>query len=178
SMKLGYSLLALALYDCSDDKPATMMQPKGCTSPDFAGAPLGVHCNALSDDNGRTVLLHGVNARIHGIMDFRLADGSFTLPDPPPFTAADAAAMRAMGLNALRLPINWSLLEPSDSGGFDETVMANIAAVVDACRAAHVFVLLDLHQDGYAKITGTDGAPDWAVVPAVTTRPPSAGSGT
>jgi hypothetical protein len=156
---------------CSESAP-----PAGCTSPDFDGAPLGVHCNALRDRAGRTVLLHGVNAHFKGIVEYRLDDGTLTSTDAPALQPDDCAQMRAMGMNAMRLPINWSALEPTADGGFDETVMDRIALVVDQCRAAGVWVLLDMHQDGYSKYVGTDGAPGWAVVPPVTSRPTDASS--
>jgi hypothetical protein len=163
----------LVLFAC-DDAPGG--RPAGCTSPDFDGTPLGVRCNALVDRLGRTVLLHGVNAHFTGIVDYRLADGSMTSIDAPALAADDAERIRAMGLNVVRLPINWSALEPTETGGFDESVMNRIAQVVEQCRAAGVWVLLDMHQDGYSKYTGTDGQPSWATIPLPATRPSDASS--
>jgi endoglycosylceramidase len=145
------------------DHPAA--PPAGCTSPELAGAPLGVHCNALVDQSGRTVLLHGVNAHVRKLRDNDLGNGLMSDIAVPPFTADDAKAIRAMGWNALRLPINWSALEPTETGGFDESMFDLIAATVEQCRQAHLWVILDLHQDGYSKFIGTDGAPAWAIIP-------------
>ena len=164
-------LAVVLVLGCSESAP-----PPGCTSPDFEGAPLGVHCNALRDREGRTVLLHGVNAHFKGIVEYRLDDGTLTSTDAPVLQPDDTPLMRAMGLNALRLPINWSALEPTATGGFDPSVMERIAEVVNQARAAGVWVLLDMHQDGYSKYTGTDGAPGWAVDPPVQSRPADAGS--
>ena len=162
--------LALLALGCSEATPPP------CAGPDFDGTPLGIHCGQLVDREGRTVLLHGVNAHFKGIVEYRLDDGTLTSTDAPALQPDDCSLMRAMGLNAVRLPINWSALEPTETGGFDESVMDRIAQVVDQCRAAHVWVLLDMHQDGYSKYTGTDGAPGWAVIPPVATRPPDASS--
>jgi endoglycosylceramidase len=132
----------------------------------FDGSPLGVACGALVDAEGRTVLLHGVNARVEGVFDDALPDGTLTIGAIPAFGADDAAAMRAMGFDALRLPIHWSLLEPTETGGFDDGYLDAVARVVDVCGAAGVLVVVDVHQDGYTKFIGDDGAPLWATIPA------------
>src|SRR5262249_37213495 len=126
---------------------------------------LGVHCNALVDASGRTVLLHGVNVRIQGIFDVALDGGRTPFLQVPPFTLDDAKHIRAVGFNALRLALNWSGLEPTDGGGFVDAYLDRVAAVVDACKTAGLYVLLDLHQDGYSKELSGDGAPLWAIVP-------------
>src|SRR5487761_2285054 len=84
-----------------------------CTSPDFTGSPLGVHCNQLVDSQGRAVLLHGMNARVEGVFDVSFTDGRLPNETVPPFTGADAARIRALGFNALRLPMQWSAVEPT-----------------------------------------------------------------
>lgn len=168
---LAIGLFVLAGASCKSTAPATESADAGaCTSPEFSGAPLGVHCNALVDAQGRTVLLHGVNARVAGLFDVTFDDGRLPLQVVSPFTADDATRMRALGFNALRLPLNWSAIEPTESGGFDEAYVDKIAQVVGFCRAANVLVLLDLHQDAYSKEIGEDGAPLWAIVPPPTMK--------
>ena len=41
-----------------------------------------------------------------------------------------------MGFNALRLPINWSALEPTESGGFAEAYLDTVEAAVKLASAA------------------------------------------
>jgi endoglycosylceramidase len=163
---------ALALVGCSKSSapaPAVGDVDAGaCTSPEFAGAPLGVRCNALVDAEGRTVLLHGINARAFGVFDVAHADGRPPNEVDPAFTADDATQIRSLGFNALRLPIHWSAIEPTETGGFDDGYLDKVAAVVAMCKAAGVLVLVDLHQDGYSKEIGEDGAPLWAISPAPT----------
>jgi endoglycosylceramidase len=168
----SFSVLVAAA--CSSRTPASSADAglPACTSPDFAGSPLGVHCNALVDAQGRTVFLHGVNARVAGVFDVTFSDGRPPLMALPAFGAADALRMRQIGFNALRLPINWSALEPVDGAGFVDGYLDAVAAVVDACRAADVYVLIDIHQDNYSKEIGSDGAPYWAIQP-----PPSGVNG-
>ncbi len=168
---MGLSLAGLlASAGCKSTSPAT--SPAGdagvCLGADFPGAPLGVRCGALVDRDGRTVLLHGMNARVAGVFDVTFDDGRAPLEPIPAFNADDARRLRAIGFNALRLPINWSAIEPKD-GGFDDAYLDRVAAVVEACNTAGLYVLLDLHQDAWSKEIGEDGAPLWAITPAPTT---------
>src|SRR5262245_49542700 len=66
----------------------------------------------LVDVRGREVTLRGVNARAEGIFDVTFDDGRLPLEPIPVFDRGDARRMRAFGFNLLRLPINWSALEP------------------------------------------------------------------
>ncbi len=119
----------------------------------------------LRDESGRVVILRGVNARVDGVFDVTFDDGRIPLEEIPGFTAADALRMRELGLSVLRLPVNWSGIEPTE-GTFDEAYLDRVAAVVDACAAARVHVIVDFHQDAYSKEIGEDGAPLWAIHPA------------
>jgi endoglycosylceramidase len=152
---------------------STTTEELPCSGPAFAGKPLGVRCGALVDTEGRHVLLHGMNVRVKGLYDDVLDDGTLTFGVIPEFTDEDALRMRAAGVNALRLPFNWSALEPDENGGFVESYVDRIAAVVESCRKAGVRVLIDVHQDGYTKYIGDDGAPKWATLPAPPPRDPN-----
>lgn len=136
-----------------------------CESPAFAEGRDSARCGQLVDAEGRVIFLHGVNARVEGVFDVTFDDGRTALEPIPAFTDEDAARMRAIGLNALRLPINWSALEPTKDGGFDEAYLDRVQAVVDLCAAHGIRVLVDFHQDAYSKEIGEDGAPLWAIVP-------------
>jgi endoglycosylceramidase len=154
------------------DSSSTKTGPDGdagaCTSPSFSGSPLGVRCNALVDSEGRTVLLHGLNARVASVFDDTFTDGRLPLMTLPSFTAEDATRIRALGFNALRLPVNWSGIEPTEDGGIVASYLDGVAAVTSMCGAAGVLVLIDLHQDAYSKEIGQDGAPLWAISPPPT----------
>jgi len=136
-----------------------------CETPAFAEGRDSARCGQLVDKEGRVIFLHGVNARVEGVFDVTFDDGRTALEPIPPFTAEDAARMRAIGLNALRLPINWSALEPTKDGGFDEAYLDKVQAVIDLCAEQGVRVLVDFHQDAYSKEIGEDGAPLWAIEP-------------
>jgi endoglycosylceramidase len=165
------TLSALALAACSSTTaPPTPSGPSGppCADARFAAGRDSVQCQQLVDAEGRVIFLHGVNARVNGVFDVSFSDGRTALEPIPDFKAEDAARMRSMGFNALRLPINWSALEPTESGGFAEAYLDTVAAAVKLASAAGLRVLLDFHQDAYSKEIGEDGAPLWAISPPPT----------
>lgn len=138
-----------------------------CESPAGPFAPLSTRCNQMVDAEGRVAVLRGVNARVEGIFDVTFDDGRERLQPLADFEAEDATQMRAFGLNVLRLPINWSAVEPEDTDPptYVDTYLDEVARVVELCRAAGVLVLIDFHQDAYSKEIGEDGAPLWAIQP-------------
>src|SRR5262245_62974718 len=101
------------------------------------GRRLHVDDGRLVDDRGREVALRGVNARAQGVFDVTFDDGRLPLEDIPGFDAGDARRMRGFGFNLLRLPINWSALEPFE-GEYSDAYLDRIAGVVKACRRAGV----------------------------------------
>lgn len=154
-----------SLSACPSETTAPAPPPLPCTGASFEGAPLSVRCGALVDSQGREVLLNGINARVEGVFDVTFDDGRAPLEEIPPLSVDECKRMRALGFGALRLPINWSMIEPTELGGFDEAAIDRIAGVVDLARQAGMLVLLDIHQDAYSKEIGEDGAPYWAIVP-------------
>jgi endoglycosylceramidase len=126
------------------------------------GRRLRVVDGRLVDLRGREVTLRGVNARVEGLFDVTFDDGRLPLEAIPTFDAGDADRMRDLGFNLLRLPINWSALEP-ERGRYSKEYLERIAATVDLCGARGVSVLLDFHQDAFSKEIGQDGAPRWVL---------------
>lgn len=59
-------------------------------------------------------------------------------------TADDIAAIKAAGFDHVRLPINWRVVMTAE-GDLIETGLALIDRLIEWCRAAGLFVLLDLH---------------------------------
>ncbi|HEY5921166.1 MAG TPA: cellulase family glycosylhydrolase [Kofleriaceae bacterium] len=141
----------VVLAACSGDEP-----PK--TTPLWSD---GTH---LRDAEGRVALLRGINARVEGVFDVTFADGRTPLEPIPPLTHADCTRMRELGFDLLRLPINWSGIEPS-RGSYDESYLQRVDAAIDCAGDAGLYVIVDLHQDAYSKEIGEDGAPLWAIEP-------------
>lgn len=127
-------------------------------------SPLDVDGSSFRDADGRVVLLRGVNARVEGVFDVTFDDGRTALEPIPPLGPEDCGRMRELGLNLLRLPVNWSGIEPEE-GSYDEDYLAAVDAAISCASDAGLFVLVDLHQDAYSKEIGEDGAPLWAIVP-------------
>jgi endoglycosylceramidase len=139
------------------------------------GAPSGPAGLAqIVDADGRTVLLRGVN--VNGLEDMRRPDlqrsypidpaayenGACPADDPSVLGVAlcrpDFAQLRAMGYDVIRLPLSWSELEPQP-GQISATYVDRIAQVVGWARAQGIYVLLDMHQDGWSKYLGPGAAP-------------------
>ncbi|MFO0549627.1 MAG: cellulase family glycosylhydrolase [Polyangiaceae bacterium] len=149
--------LTFTIGACDEDPPAT--QPT-----DALTAEGGV----LRDAEGRELLLRGINARVEGIFDVTFDDGRVALEPIPPFDEQDCKFIaEELGMNHLRLPVNWSALEP-ERGHYDDAQVDKILAVAEACARHDVHTLIDLHQDAYSKEIGEDGAPLWAIVPPPT----------
>ena len=129
--------------------------------------PLASDGTHLRDREGRIAVLRGINARVAGVFDVTFTDARTPLEPIPPLTAADCQRMRALGLDLLRLPINWSALEPT-RGSYDDAYLDRVDAAVRCADDAGMVVLIDLHQDAYSKEIGEDGAPLWAIQPPPT----------
>ncbi len=100
-----------------------------------------------------------------------------------PGSQNDLAQLRGLGFNFIRLPVNWSQLEPTP-GAYNTIYLDRIAQVVQWAGQQGIYVLLDLHEDDYSRFTPetspvnlpplvgpivqssghADGAPPWAVV--------------
>ena len=140
------------------------------TQCDMGDAALVSPC-AILDDQGRQIILRGVNARVKGIFDVNFSDGRKPSQYIAEFSKKDTDEMRKLGFYFLRLPIQWSGIEP-EMGKYDKAYIERIGKVLDLCHQAGIKVMLDMHQDAYSKEIGEDGAPLWAIVPEPEKRNP------
>ena len=140
----------------------------------------------IADSFDRKVILHGAipasliefggsGAPVYPIDPAAYAGGRCPANVPanpyPPLCEADLMTMAALGFNSLRLPISWSLLEPA-RGHLSRRYIDRIAQVVEWARAAGMYVIVDMHQNGYSPFVGAgdssvnlaynSGAPAWA----------------
>ena len=82
----------------------------------------------------------------------------------PALTATDAAHIaNDWGFDFVRLLVFWDAIEPT-AGAIDQAYLDRVAQRVEWLGAQGISVLLDLHQDVYAKRYCCDGAPDWAIL--------------
>ena len=144
----------------------------------------------LYDQQGRVVVLHGVNAVYkHPPYELYPAPGK-----PWDLGAADASLMARLGFNVVRLGMTWKGLEPGtapandpaictsgaphDPGQFSQAVLdtylKKLKGTVDLLGRFHIYSLLDMHQDVYNELFDGEGAPNWAVCTggAPNTEPP------
>lgn len=164
------TLLAFSLLlGCSsnDDTPVDAgPPPKTCSEAPGPYAPLSTRCGQLVDAQGRVVIFRGINARVRGLFDADLGPGKVPLMPPiPDVGEADFKRMRQIGFDLVRVPINWSAIEPEE-GKYDEAYLDRLVAVIAAAKKQGVMTLPDFHQDAWSKWIGQDGAPLWAIVPA------------
>ena len=131
----------------------------------------------LFDDDGRVVLLRGVNFganskvprvpdgathRLEGLFD---AGNVSFVGRPCPLDEADEhfARLRRWGLRTLRLVVTWEALEHAGPGRYDDDYLDYLDALVGKAAAHGLSVFLDPHQDVWSRSTGGDGAPAWTL---------------
>ncbi|MEM6993696.1 MAG: cellulase family glycosylhydrolase [Myxococcota bacterium] len=118
----------------------------------MARAPFVRDGRWIRDARGRVRIFHGVNV-----------SGRTKMPPFVPFEdPAPLDRLQTWGFNVLRLLVIWEALEP-ERGAVDEDYLARISAIVEAAAARGLYVVVDIHQDLYARSLGGDGAPAWAV---------------
>jgi endoglycosylceramidase len=149
-----------------DGAPVRVVMPE-CATPvePTTLRPVSIRCQHFMDMQQRVLLLHGIGARVEGVFDVSFQDGRVAVESVPAFTEVDARRMRELGYNVLRLPVNWSGVEPS-RGTYNEAYINRVAATVDIAQRAGMLTIIDFHQDAYSKEIGEDGAPLWAIRPS------------
>ena len=175
------ALFASALASCGGSAPpaSTVSPPNPASGPvgplRAPGGPFFV------DQEGRTVLLHGVNL-VYKVPPYEV---EVTGTGPNVLTPAEAQRIAGLGFDVVRLGIIWKGLEPgtaspndpaicapgapraSGTGQFDSSTFDAYLSRLDATIALlaryGVYSLLDMHQDVYNEAFVGEGTPNWAV---------------
>jgi endoglycosylceramidase len=118
--------------------------------------PLAHEGRWLTDATGRVLLLRGIN--------FVPKEAPY-FPSAAGFGDDDAAWLADHGFDAVRLGLTGTGIMPTP-GHVDQQFLDHLAETVDVLAAHHIFVLLDLHQDGWGERAageplGSDGFPEW-----------------
>ncbi len=108
----------------------------------------------IVDEQGRAMILHGVN------VDYGVKGNPAQLPVIP--EDEPIRLSRDLGFNLVRLLLVWEGVEP-EPGEIDQSYLDQIETRVDQFAAAGMNVVLDMHQDVYARRFCCDGAPEWAI---------------
>ncbi|MBI2059805.1 MAG: cellulase family glycosylhydrolase [Nitrospirae bacterium] len=66
-------------------------------------------------------------------------------------------------MNSVRLLIVWEAVEPR-RGEYDTAYLDRLEQLIDWADQAGLYVIVDMHQDVYARRFGGDGAPEWAIL--------------
>lgn len=115
---------------------------------------LRVEHGRIVDAAGRTVVLHGMNVgEKSSSKGHRLWQGQ-----------EDFQNLHRWGMNAVRLLIFWSAIEP-EPGRYDEDYLKLVDQYVAWAKNSDLYVILDMHQDLFSeKIPGGNGMPAWATL--------------
>lgn len=115
--------------------------------------PLKVDGRWLKDDQGRVVILHGVNYSQRG------KHAPYTSWQEP----AHFDTIAGWGFNAVRYIVQWAAIEPKP-GVIDEAYLDRVDAALGWAEERGIRVIVDMHQDVWAEVFGGNGAPAWATV--------------
>ncbi len=127
------------------------------------------------DEEGRTVLLRGVNlggsskvpftpnGATHIKTDFSdYRDVSF-VSRPFPLKEADEhfSRLKHWGFNCLRFLITWEAIEHKGPREYDREYLDYLEEVLKVAESYNFYTFIDPHQDVWSRMTGGDGAPGW-----------------
>ena len=135
----------LSVASCGSSARRGPAPPASRTDPD------AVHVvgRTFRDGRGRELLFRGYNAKAAPVYDVTFDDGRTANATFTDFSPAFAARLEELGMNALRLPVNWSNFEPFPLA-YNDAFLARIETVLQLAHAHHFYVLIDMHQDAYS----------------------------
>jgi len=121
------------------------------------------------DADGRRVLLRGVNAggrsKYPPFFPFAFQESGYPGQESAlPFDAAAEKYVQQVadwGHNVVRLPFSWEAVEPT-RGVYDEQYITRLNRFIAAFGAHDIRVILEFHQDVFARTYCGDGFPLWA----------------
>ena len=133
--------------------------------------------NLILDNEGRTLILRGVNLggdskipfcqpgnEIHENILDRGNKISFT---GRPFPLEDARthfnSLKNAGMTFLRFIVTWEGIEHEGPGIYDEDYLAYLRKILIEAEKEDISVFIDPHQDVWSRWTGGDGAPAWTM---------------
>lgn len=130
---------------------------------------LTVQNGQYHDANGARVLLRGVNAggrsKYPPFFPFAFQESGYAGQESaPPFDKALITYVDKVedwGHNVVRLPFSWEAVEP-ERGHYDDAFLARLKTMITAFSDREIRVILEFHQDVFARTYCGDGFPLWA----------------
>ena len=147
---MRFLIRSLALAFCFAFASAGWFSSVGLAAPKL---PLRHAGRWITDARGRVVVVHGINM-VYKIPPY--------YPAAIGFGADDAAFLKRIGFNVVRVGVIWKALEPQP-GIYDDQYLGQIAATVKTLSRRGILSLLDFHQDQYNERFQGEGFPDWSV---------------
>lgn len=123
-----------------------------CTNSPASHSFLSVSGTQFVDENGRTIILNGINHVNKNPKQGYLSDNDEML----------FKQFKDWGFNCVRYGINWDGLEP-EPGKINENYLKEIDKRVAWAEEQGIWLILDMHQDLYGRKFG-NGAPLWATL--------------
>ena len=142
---------------------------------------LHIKDNIILDENGRQLILRGVNLGGDSKIPFGLpgkeTEQDFLNTDAEasakvsfvgrPFPIEEAEShfkrLKKAGMTFLRMIITWEAIEHEGPGIYDEAYLAYLRKILLAADKEGILVFIDPHQDVWSRWTGGDGAPAWTM---------------
>jgi hypothetical protein len=129
----------------------------------------------FKDDQGRTLILRGVNLGGSTKVPFRpngathIREGFYDhrnvsfVGRPFPLEEADehSSRLRAWGFTFLRLLVTWEAVEHAGPGTYDEEYLDYLYEIAQKAVEHGISLFIDPHQDAWSRMSGGDGAPGW-----------------
>jgi Glycoside hydrolase family 5 C-terminal domain/Cellulase (glycosyl hydrolase family 5) len=135
-----------------------------------AQSPGGIHTDgaAFKDDQGRTLILRGVNLSGTSKTPAKTSSDPRTVSfvgRPFPLTQADEhfRRLQSWGLTFERLIVPWEAIEHAGPGVYDKAYLDYLHELVKRANSYGIRVVIDIHQDFYSRASGGDGAPYWTL---------------
>ncbi len=143
----------------------------------YAGVAMRVQGDHWVDDEGRRLVLRGVNAGgdckvpVRPDGDTRLKAGFYDGKDVSfvgrPFALDEAddhfARLKRWGLDFERFLVTWEAVEHEGPGIYDEAYLDYLETIAAKAGEHGISLFVDPHQDVWSRWTGGDGAPQWTL---------------
>jgi endoglycosylceramidase len=114
--------------------------------------------NQIIDIQGRSRLFHGVDVTYKSAPYVpKVAAGPVNLS----FTEEDAKLLVSLGLNIVRLNVQWAGVEPIRDQ-YDMTYVKKMKEIVTLLGKYKIYVIIEQHQDKYSEMFCGEGFPYWA----------------